>query len=58
MLLKALFVLLVLSTVALVVAVIATRLRLRRHLRQSNEALKSELQDIDREREEREPVER
>ena len=55
---KALFVLLVLSTVALVVAVIATRLRLRRHLRQSNEALKSELQDIDREREEREPVER
>ena len=52
---KALFVLLVLSTVALVVAVIATRLRLRRHLRQSNEALKNELQDIDQERE---PVER
>ena len=52
---KVLFVLLVLSTLAVVVAVIAMWLRLRRHLRQSDEALRKTLQEIEPDRE---PVER
>ena len=51
MLMKALVGLLELSTVALVVAAIAMRLRLRRHLRDSNAAFKEELQEMDREQE-------
>lgn len=43
---KALFVLLVLSTLAVVVAAIAMWWRLRRHLRESDEALKKVLQEI------------
>lgn len=44
---KSLFVLLVLSTVAVLVAAIAMWWRLRRHLRQSDEALKKVLQEIE-----------
>jgi len=58
---KALFVLLVLSTLAVVVAAIAMWWRLRRHLNKSDEALKQVLQEIQPEHEpdtENEPVER
>lgn len=48
---KALFLLLVLCTVAVLVAVIAIRWRLRRHLLQSDAALKHALQEIGPERE-------
>jgi uncharacterized membrane protein YqjE len=51
---KALFVLLVLSTVAIVVAAIATRWRLHRHLRKSDEMLKETLEEMEAEQE---PVE-
>jgi integral membrane sensor domain MASE1 len=44
---KALFVLLVLSTVAVLVAAVAMWWRLRRHLRRSDEALKNALKDIE-----------
>jgi hypothetical protein len=44
---KALFVLLVLSTLAVLVAAIAMWWRLRRHLRRSDEALKKVLQEIE-----------
>lgn len=44
---KALFVLLVLSTVTVLVAAIAMWWRLRRHLRQSDDALKKVLQEIE-----------
>lgn len=44
---KALFVLLVLSTLAIVVAAVAMWWRLRRHLRQSDEALKKVLEEIE-----------
>jgi len=43
----ALFVLLVVSTLAILVAAIAMWWRLRRHLRQSDEALKKVLQEIE-----------
>ena len=46
-LMKSLFVLLILSTVTVVVAAIAMWWRLRRHLRQSDEALKKVLQEIE-----------
>ena len=46
---KALFVLLVLSTLAIVVAAIAMWWRLRRHLHQSDEVLKKVLQDMETE---------
>lgn len=56
---KSLFVLLVLSTVAVLVAVIAMWWRLRRHLHQSDEALKKVLQEIEPEfKREHESVER
>jgi uncharacterized membrane protein YqjE len=56
---KVFFVLLVLSTVAVLVAVIAIRWRLRRHMRSSNEALKQALNEIQPEHElEQESVER
>lgn len=48
---KALFLLLVLSTVAVLVAVVAMWWRLRRHLRQSDEALKNALEEIEPEHE-------
>lgn len=51
---KALFVLLMLSTVAIVVAAIATRWRLHRHLRRSDEVLRETLEEIEAEQE---PVE-
>jgi fructose-specific phosphotransferase system IIC component len=44
---KALFVLLVLSTVAVLVAAIAMWWRLRRHLHQSDEVLNKVLQDME-----------
>jgi uncharacterized membrane protein YciS (DUF1049 family) len=44
---KALFVLLALSTLAVLVAAIAMWWRLRRHLRRSDEALKKVLQEIE-----------
>jgi uncharacterized membrane protein YciS (DUF1049 family) len=44
---KALFVLLVLSTLAVLVAAIAMWWRLRLHLRRSDEALKKVLQEIE-----------
>lgn len=44
---KALFVLLVLSTVAVLVAAIAMWWRLRRHLRRSDDALKKVLLEIE-----------
>lgn len=44
---KALFILLVLSTVAVLTAAIAMWWRLRRHLRKSDEALKKVLQEIE-----------
>jgi hypothetical protein len=44
---KALFVLLVLSTVTVIVAAIAMWWRLRRHLNQSDEALKKVLREIE-----------
>lgn len=44
---KALFVLLVLSTLAILVAAVAMWWRLRRHLRQSDEALKKVLEEIE-----------
>ena len=56
-----LFVLLVLSTVAVLVAAIAMWWRLRRHLRQSDEALEKALRELEREHEpepEQEPVEK
>jgi hypothetical protein len=57
-LVKALFVLLVLSTLALVVAAIAMWLRLRRHLRQSDAVLEKALREIEPEtKPEQEPVE-
>jgi hypothetical protein len=43
----ALFALLVVSTLAILVAAIAMWWRLRRHLRQSDEALKKVLQEIE-----------
>jgi fructose-specific phosphotransferase system IIC component len=56
---KALFVLLVLSTLAIVVAAIAMWWRLRRHLHQSDEVLKEVLQEMEPEiKPEHEPVER
>ena len=56
---KALFVLLVLSTGAVVVAAIAMWWRLRQHLNKSDEALKQALQEIEPKPEaESEPVER
>jgi integral membrane sensor domain MASE1 len=56
---KALFVLLVLSTLAVLVAAIAMWWRLRRHLRRSDEALKKVLQEIEPQtRPEHESVER
>jgi uncharacterized membrane protein YqjE len=48
---KALFVLLVLSVVAVVVAAIAIRWRLRRHLQKSDEALKQTLLELEAEKE-------
>lgn len=48
---KALFLLLVLSTATVLVAVVAMWWRLRRHLRQSDEALKSALREIEPQRE-------
>lgn len=56
-----LFVLLVLSTVAVLIAAIAMWWRLRRHLRQSDEALEKALRELEREHQpelEQEPVER
>jgi flagellar biosynthesis protein FlhB len=50
-LMKILFVLLVLSTVAVLVAVVAMWWRLRRHMRASNEALKQALSEIQPEHE-------
>jgi len=58
---KALFVLLVLSTLAVVVAAIAMWWRLRQHLNKSDKALKQVLQEIEPEHNaepESEPVER
>jgi hypothetical protein len=56
---KALFVLLALSTLAVLVAAIAMWWRLRRHLRRSDEALKKVLQEIEPQtRPEHESVER
>ncbi|HXB20312.1 MAG TPA: hypothetical protein VNV88_02965 [Candidatus Solibacter sp.] len=56
---KVFYVLLVLSTVAVLVAVIAMWWRLRRHLRSSNEALKEALSEIQSEQElEHQSVER
>ncbi|HKE32837.1 MAG TPA: hypothetical protein VKD65_13995 [Candidatus Angelobacter sp.] len=56
---KYLFVLLVLSTVAVLVAALAMWWRLRRHLSKSDEALKKALQEMEPARqEEHEPVER
>lgn len=46
---KALFVLLVLSTLALVIAAIAMWWRLRRHLHQSDQALSQVLEQIESE---------
>ena len=58
-LMKALFVLLVLSTVAVLVAAVAMWWRLRRHLHLSDEALKKVLQEIEPEsKPERQSVER
>jgi hypothetical protein len=58
-LMKVFYVLLVLSTVAVLVAVIAMWWRLRRHLRSSNEALKEALSEIQSEQElEHQSVER
>ena len=56
-----LFVLLVLSTVAILVAAIAMWWRLRRHLRQSDEALEKALKELEQVHEpepEQEPVEK
>ena len=56
-----LFVLLVLSTVAVLVAAIAMWWRLRRHLRQSDEALEKVLKELEQVHEpepEHEPVEK
>ncbi|HKD14160.1 MAG TPA: hypothetical protein VKE71_06385 [Candidatus Angelobacter sp.] len=56
---KYLFVLLVLSTVAILVAALAMWWRLRRHLSKSDEALKKVLQEMEPEQEpEREAVEK
>ncbi len=56
---KIFFVLLVLSTVAVIVAAIAMWWRLRRHLRSSNEVLKEALSEIESQHEpEPESVER
>lgn len=58
---KALFVLLVLSTLAVVVAAIAMWWRLRQHLNKSDKALKQALQQIESEHQaqpEQEPVEK
>jgi nitrogen fixation-related uncharacterized protein len=56
---KALFVLLVLSMAAILVAAIAMWWRLRRHLHQSDEAVEKILQEMEAEtKPEHEPVER
>ena len=49
---KALFVLLVLSLLTVMAAVWAMWLRARRHLRQSDEALRSALEELERRQEE------
>jgi uncharacterized membrane protein YqjE len=54
-----LFALLVLSTVAVLVAALAMWWRLRRHLRQSDEALERALRELESQREEQhEPIEK